>query len=74
MEDIKIRFGNAVRRLRLERGYTQEGFAAKAKINRSYMGQIERGEINITIEGVERIAIGLGIKVGELMSEVDHRD
>jgi transcriptional regulator with XRE-family HTH domain len=67
--DIKVRFGNAVRRLRLERGHTQEGFAAQAKINRSYMGQIERGDI--TIENAERIAIGLGLTIGKLMIEVD---
>lgn len=58
----------------MERGYTQEGFAAKAKINRSYMGQIERGEINITIENAERIAVGLGLKIGELMSEIDKEE
>lgn len=60
-----------MRRLRLERGYTQEGFAAKAKINRLYMGQIERGEINITIESAEKIAIALDLAIGGLMSRLD---
>lgn len=71
MEDIRVRFGRAVRALRLERGVSQEAFAANAKINRSYMGQIERGEINISLDGIEKIAVALGITVGQLMTEVD---
>ena len=71
MADIRVRFGKAVRRLRLAREHSQEAFAANAKINRSYMGQIERGEVNISLDSIEKIADSLKITVGELMTEVD---
>jgi Predicted transcriptional regulators len=71
MNDIRVRFGKGVRRLRLAHGDSQEAFAAKAKINRSYMGQIERGEVNISLDSIEKIATSLKISVGELMTEVD---
>lgn len=71
MKSAQIRLGLAVRRLRLAQGYTQEKFAMDAKINRSYMGQIERGEVNITLSNLERLAHGLKMTLGELMAEVD---
>ena len=71
MANIRARFGKAVRRLRLERGQSQEGFAAKAKINRSYMGRIERGEVNISLDSIEKIARSLQLTIGALMTEVD---
>jgi len=71
MPDIKIQFGKAVRRLRTAQGHSQENFAAKAKINRSYMGRIERGAVNVSLENISRIAKGLGITVGQLMTAVD---
>ena len=71
MADIRVRFGKAVRKIRLDRGYSQESFAANAKINCSYMGQIERGEVNISLDSIEKIAHALKITVGELMTEVD---
>jgi len=71
MADIKVAFGKAVRRLRTDAGFSQEDFAAKAKINRSYMGRIERGEVNISIDNMQKIAKGLGLTVGRLMVEVD---
>ena len=71
MADIRVAFGKAVRRLRSGRGFSQEDFAHKAKINRSYMGRIERGEVNISIDSMQRIAKGLGLTVGRVMLEVD---
>ena len=71
MADIRVAFGKAVRRLRKGRGYSQESFALQAKVNRSYMGQIERGEVNISIDNIQKIAKGLGLSVGQLMVEVD---
>jgi transcriptional regulator with XRE-family HTH domain len=71
MADIKVAFGMAVRRLRTERGFSQENFAAKAKINRSYMGRIERGTVNISLDNIQRISKALTLSVGQLMMEVD---
>jgi transcriptional regulator with XRE-family HTH domain len=72
MADIRAAFGRAVRRLRTDHGISQETFAQKAKINRSYMGRIERGEVNISIDNMQKIAKGLGLTVGRLMMEVDN--
>ncbi len=58
--------GRAMRAVREERGYPQEAFAHKAGIDRSYYGAIERGEFNVTVDTLCKIAGGLGIKMHEL--------
>jgi transcriptional regulator with XRE-family HTH domain len=59
--------GEAIRATRLERGYTQEAFAAHAHIDRSYYGAVERGEFNLTLQTLLRIASGLNITAAELL-------
>ncbi len=54
-------FGVNVRRVRKERGLTQEGLAHEAQIDVSYLAQIERGERNPTLSLVQRIADALGV-------------
>ena len=71
MTSLQLRFGQAVRRLRQAAGFSQEGFAAKAAINRGYYGSIERGRVNLSLDGIAKIAVGLGLTVGQLMTEVD---
>lgn len=71
MADIRVAFGKAVRRLRTGSGYSQEDFAHKAKIDRSYMGKIERGEVNISIDNMQKVAKALSLTIGGLMVEVD---
>jgi transcriptional regulator with XRE-family HTH domain len=58
--------GRAFRATRVEKGYTQESFALKAGIDRSYYGALERGEYNATIDTVMQVARGLGIPASEL--------
>lgn len=71
MADIRVSFGRAVRRLRHGRGLSQESFAAKSKIGRSYMGKIERGEVNVSLDSIQKICKALGVTAGTLMSEAD---
>lgn len=71
MVNIRVAFGRAVRRLRKEQDVSQEAFAYKAKVDRGYMGRIERGEVNISLDNIQKIAKGLGITVGDLMAAVD---
>jgi transcriptional regulator with XRE-family HTH domain len=59
--------GETIRAARQQAGYTQEAFAAHAGIDRSYYGAIERGEFNLTIETVLKVAAGLEIPASELM-------
>jgi transcriptional regulator with XRE-family HTH domain len=63
-----IAFGEAVRSLRLEQGVSQEALADAAGIDRSYMGGIERGEHNVALINLKRIATALDTTVAELMS------
>jgi transcriptional regulator with XRE-family HTH domain len=62
-----IALGRAIREVRVERGFVQEEFAARVKLDRSYFGAIERGEYNVSYLTVLKIARGLGIHPGELM-------
>jgi transcriptional regulator with XRE-family HTH domain len=71
MTPLQLRFGSAVRRLRREAGFSQEGFAAKAGINRGYYGSIERGKVNLSLDNIGKVAKALGVTVGQLMTEVD---
>ena len=70
-EDLAREFGESVRRLRLERGYSQAGFAEAAKIDRAHMGEIERGEVTVTIVTALKVAQALGVSLATLFSEVE---
>jgi transcriptional regulator with XRE-family HTH domain len=67
MDPLRVRLGNAVRELRESAGYSQESFAAKIKVHRTFMGTIERGKTNPSLDTIERLAKGLGMSVWELM-------
>lgn len=60
-------FAGNVRRLRRERGLSQEELAEAAGVHRTYVGMIERGEKNVTIYNIERIAIALDVPPGSLL-------
>lgn len=64
---ILINFGKRVRDLRLERKLSQEKLAELADLHRTYIGMIERGEKNITLLNIERIAVALQISIENLM-------
>ena len=66
---LEQRFGINVRRVRKERGLTQEALAHDVEIDVSYLGQIERGERNPTLALVQRLSDALG--VGPLTLLVD---
>lgn len=62
-----IAFGTAVRSVRRERGFAQERFAAHASMDRSYYGAIERGEFNVTLDTIVKIAEALGVSAATLL-------
>jgi len=66
-----LALGKAIRTLRMELGLSQEGLAYAAKIDRSHMGKIERGERNVTILNVVRISSVLRCSVSQLMERAD---
>lgn len=58
--------GAAIRAARKKAGFTQESFAAQADVDRSYYGAIERGEFNLTVDTIAKIAAGLDMSAAEL--------
>lgn len=64
---VTVAFGAAVRELRVERGYGQEGFAAHAGMDRSYYGAVERGEFNVSLETLVKLAGALEVKASEIL-------
>ncbi len=67
MSDIIVRVGFNIRRIREEKGLTQEKLAATADLHRAYIGQIERGEKKIGLVNLEKIAKALGVEVQNLV-------
>ncbi|MDE8651430.1 helix-turn-helix domain-containing protein [Novosphingobium album (ex Liu et al. 2023)] len=61
------RLGLAIRAVRSERGLSQEALADAAGIDRSHMGKIERGERNVSLLNVARIADALSTSIASLM-------
>jgi transcriptional regulator with XRE-family HTH domain len=66
--DILQRFGAHVRELRRERGISQERLAALAGLDRTYVGGIERGERNVALVNILKLARGLDVEPGELLA------
>ena len=66
-KEILIKFGERVRKERLEQGLSQEDLADKAGVHRTSIGMIERAEKNITLENIEKIAKALNIAPKELI-------
>ncbi len=65
-----MRFGRRVRVLRKDQGYSQESFAYACELDRTYVGGIERGERNVALRNIEKIADTLGIAISELMDGI----
>lgn len=61
--------GHNLRRYRKERGLSQEAFADHVGVHRTYMGSVERGERNLTLQSLERMADFLSIDPRELLAE-----
>lgn len=66
--DILKIFGGNVRKIRREKGLSQEELAFKANLHRTYIGMIERAEKNITLINIEKIANALEVNIKELIN------
>ena len=67
MSQINTQVGFNIRKIREEKGLTQEKLAAVADLHRAYIGQIERVEKNIGLKNLEKIAKALGVDVKDLL-------
>ncbi len=67
MTDINKEVGFNIRRIREDRGLSQEKLAGLAGLHRAYVGQIERGEKNIGLKNLEKIAKALKVNMKDLL-------
>ena len=67
-QKILIKFGNKVREIRKQNGFSQEELAYKADLHRTYIGMIERAEKNITLLNISKIAKALECKISDLFN------
>jgi transcriptional regulator with XRE-family HTH domain len=65
----KRKFGERVRQLRKKKGLTQETLALACDLDRTYIGGVERGERNISLINIYKIADALGAPAGELFDD-----
>lgn len=65
-----VKIGKIIQGLRKANGYSQEDFAYQVGLARTYMGRVERGEQNISIQNLIKIAITLKVEVGELVPRI----
>ena len=66
-EQIKRHFGQNLARLRKARGMSQEALALECKLNRTYIGSVERGERNISLINIYKIAAALDVCPKDLL-------
>ena len=64
-------FGSEVRRRRVALGLSQEQLASLCDLHRTYIGSIERGERNVSLQNIVAIAYALKCKPGQLLSKID---
>jgi transcriptional regulator with XRE-family HTH domain len=64
---LRQTFADNLRKVRIEKGLSQEALADLAGLHRTYIGSVERGERNISIDNIERLAKALGCRVTDLL-------
>lgn len=68
MNELRKAFGERIRNLRKSRGFSQESFAEKADLHPTYVGGVERGERNLSLRSIEKIASALEVSLSELFN------
>ena len=69
--DILMRYGQVVRKIRLEQEISQEELADRCGLHRTYISDIELGKRNLYLENIERIAVSLNKSLSEFFQEVE---
>ncbi len=71
MSNLSTQIGQRIRSYRLKIGFNQEELAEKCGLHPTYIGQVERGEKNATIESISKIAAGLSLPLSTLFENID---
>ncbi|MGC2743885.1 MAG: helix-turn-helix transcriptional regulator [Candidatus Angelobacter sp.] len=69
--EAQVQLGERVRRLREARGWSQEGFAHEGGLGRSFAGAIERGEKDVRLSTLAKLARALGVSLSQLLKGID---
>jgi transcriptional regulator with XRE-family HTH domain len=67
---ILIRFGQTVRKRRMELALSQEGLAERADLHRTYIADIERGVRNLSLRNIEKLAQALDMSIADLFAHL----
>jgi len=70
VQDIQKQIGSRIRTLRLMRNWTQVVFAERSGLNRAHVGELERGESNVTIQTLKTVADTLGVRIRDLVGKL----
>jgi transcriptional regulator with XRE-family HTH domain len=68
--DYRVILGATIRRNRKRAGLSQEALAEKSELHRNYFGRVERGEEQVSLASLRRIAKALGVRVSELVKDI----
>lgn len=71
MKQLCDEFGGVVRRSREKNGWSQETFADRAGLNRSYLGEVERGSAVPSLTTIAKIALALGVNISTLIASCE---
>jgi transcriptional regulator with XRE-family HTH domain len=69
--DIRAKFGKRIRELRSGTGWSQERLAHEAGLHTTYISSVERGERNISLVNIQKLARALRVKLDELVKGLD---
>ncbi len=74
MSDLSVEIGKRIRNYRVQQKLSQEELAEKCELHPTYIGQVERGEKNTTIESIYKITAGLSVSMSMLFEKIDSSD
>lgn len=69
--EIKRKFGNQIKKLRLENNLSQEALANLSDLDRTYIPSIEKGERNLSLEVIKKLSEALNIKISDLFKNIE---
>lgn len=68
---ILLKYGQVVRKIRLEKGISQETLADLSGLHRTYMSDVELGKRNVSLENIDRIANALEVSISEIFKQIE---
>ena len=69
--EILLKYGQVVRKIRLEKGISQETLADISGLHRTYMSDVELGKRNVSLENIDRIANALEVSISEIFKQIE---